>query len=210
MARKRFAWDLISNFCWDCIFLSFFFLPIFTCNFWEVLKPLDAHLNLISGFSGSITVSNITVCACYRINSVFPLFLWSHGIELGGMKSYASLPLLVFQDEAASQDHISKSSFEGCPYSPSWLSSSLLISSQSICPIDKGVEMELNRCFRKQPQGAAERRERLNLTWNKKTQFFIKQVCEWPPTQMHMLIQCLKQPFMFSELQMGYLHFFLA
>lgn len=56
-------------------FLVLFFLPIFKCNFVQVLKPPDAHLNLISIFSSSITASNNVECARDRINSALLFFL---------------------------------------------------------------------------------------------------------------------------------------
>lgn len=103
MGRKYFAWDLISSFCWDCISLwfGFFSLPIFRCNFLGVLNPPDAHLNLISSFSSSVTASNNTKCVHATALILYSCYSSDHlGWKLGGIfaPSHASLPLLAFQD----------------------------------------------------------------------------------------------------------------
>lgn len=82
------------------VFLCFF-LPIFKCNFLEVLKPPDAHLNLISSFSSSIIASNNVKCVHATALILYSFYSFDHmGLKLGGifMQSYASLPLLVFHD----------------------------------------------------------------------------------------------------------------
>lgn len=78
-----------------------FFLPIFKCNFVQVLKPPDAHLNSISSFSSSITASNNVKCVHATALILHSCSSFDHrGWKLGGIftQSYASLPLLVFQD----------------------------------------------------------------------------------------------------------------
>lgn len=100
MARKYFAWDLIKSFRWDCIFLAFF-PPIFKSNFWEVLQPPGAHLNLISSFSSSITISNNVKRVHTTAVTLYSCSSFDHmGLKLGGivMRFYASLPLLFSQD----------------------------------------------------------------------------------------------------------------
>lgn len=84
----------------EIVFLpGFFFLPIFKCNFLEVLKPPDAHLNLISSFSSSIIASNNVKCVHATALILYSRYSFDHpGLKLGGifMQSDASLPLLDF------------------------------------------------------------------------------------------------------------------
>lgn len=80
---------------------GFFFLPIFKCNFVQVLKSPDAHLNSISSFSSSITANNNVECVHGTALILHSCSSFDHiGLKLGGIftQSYASLPLLVFQD----------------------------------------------------------------------------------------------------------------
>lgn len=140
--EKTLWCNLSSSFCW-ILFLSGF--SIFKCNFLEVLKPPGAHLNLISSISSSVIASTNVKCVHGAALILYPRYSFDHmGLKLGGIfiQSYASLPL-CFKIKQASQDHLSKSSFEGSLYFSFRLPSCPQISSQSICPMAKEIWAEL-------------------------------------------------------------------
>jgi len=85
----------------EIVFLSIFFFLFSSVIFLEVLKLPDAHLNLISSFSSSITASNNVKCVHAAALILYSCYSFDHmGLKLGGIfeQSPASLPLLVFQD----------------------------------------------------------------------------------------------------------------
>lgn len=73
----------------EIVFFRVFFPPIFRSNFWEVLQPPGANLNLISSFSSSITVSNNVKCVHATALILYSCSSFDHmGLKLRGIFSH--------------------------------------------------------------------------------------------------------------------------